>query len=112
EWEIMKAHTVYGREMLEKTGLPNLIAAGKIVEQHHERFDGSGYPHGLKGQEILIGAAIVAVVDSYDAMTTDRCYQKGRKKTEAVAEILRCRGTLYHPDVVDAFLSLQDKLDL
>ena len=112
EWEIMKSHTVYGREMLEKTGLPNLIAAGKVVEQHHERFDGSGYPYGLKGSDILIGSAIVAVVDSYDAMTTDRCYQKGRTKDAALSEILRCRGTLYHPDVVDTFLSLEDKLDL
>lgn len=112
EWEIMKLHTVNGRKMLEETGLPSLQAAGRIVEQHHERFNGSGYPHGLQGKDILIGAAIVAVVDSYDAMTTDRVYQKGRSQEEALAEILRCRETMYHPDVVDSFLSLKDKLDV
>lgn len=107
----MKQHTTFGKQMLEETSLPNLSAASRVVEQHHERYDGSGYPHGLKGDEISIGAAIVAVVDSYDAMTTDRVYQKGRTKEEALAEIKRCQGTMYHPDVVDVFLSLADKID-
>lgn len=111
EWEIMKQHTTFGKQMLEETSLPNLSAASRVVEQHHERYDGSGYPHGLKGDEISIGAAIVAVVDSYDAMTTDRVYQKRRTKEEALAEIKRCQGTMYHPDVVDVFLSLADKID-
>jgi putative nucleotidyltransferase with HDIG domain len=106
EWKIMKLHTVHGREILERTDLPHLIAAGRIVEQHHERYDGAGYPHGLKGDEIDIAAAIISVVDSFDAMTTDRVYQKGRSKAEALAEILRCRGTMYHPDVVDVFISI------
>lgn len=111
EWEIMKRHTVHGRDILERTGLPHLIAAGRIVEQHHERYDGQGYPHRLQGDEIHPAAAIIAVVDSYDAMTTDRVYQKGRSKAEALAEILRCRGTMYHPDVVDAFLAIAEHLD-
>lgn len=106
EWEIMKLHTVQGRAILEKTGLPFLIAAGRIVEQHHERYDGRGYPRGLQGEEIDMAAAIISVVDSYDAMTTDRVYQKGRSNEEALAEIERCRGTMYHPDVVDVFLLL------
>ncbi|MGZ4134673.1 MAG: HD-GYP domain-containing protein, partial [Tumebacillaceae bacterium] len=66
---------------------------------------------GLKGEEIDMAAAIIAVVDSYDAMTTDRVYQKGRSKEEALAEILRCRGTMYHPDVVDAFISISELID-
>jgi HD-GYP domain-containing protein (c-di-GMP phosphodiesterase class II) len=111
EWGIMKLHTIYGRQKLHETGLPNLIKPGFIVEQHHERFDGSGYPNGLQGENIKIGAAIVAVVDSYDAMTSNRVYQKGRSKEEALEEILRCRETMYHPDVVDVFLSLFNKID-
>jgi len=110
EWEIMKKHTIYGREILEKTKLPVLVDAGPIVEQHHERYDGKGYPYGLKKQEISLEASIIAVVDSYDAMTTDRVYQKGRSKEDALEEILRCRGTMYNPDIVDLFLSLQNKV--
>ena len=109
EWIEMKKHPIYGYEILRNTGISHFVSAAKIIEQHHERFDGSGYPYQLKGEEILIGAAIVAVVDSYDAMTTDRVYQTARTKVEALAEIKRCKGTLYHPDVVDIFLSLEIK---
>jgi putative nucleotidyltransferase with HDIG domain len=111
EWVIMKRHTVYGRQTLEETKLPDLLAAASIVEQHHERYDGSGYPYGLSGEQISIGAAIVAVVDSYDAMTTDRIYRKGCSKEEALIEIEKGRGSLYHPDVVDVFFSILDKVD-
>jgi HD-GYP domain-containing protein (c-di-GMP phosphodiesterase class II) len=111
EWLIMKQHTIYGRQMLEGTRLPNLLNAALIVEQHHERFDGSGYPHGLNGDQISLGAAIVAVVDSYDAMTTDRVYRKGCSKKEALVEIERGYGTLYRTDVVDAFFSISNKID-
>ncbi|WP_160725887.1 HD-GYP domain-containing protein [Bacillus sp. USDA818B3_A] len=110
EWEIMKKHTIYGRELLESTRLPVLIDAGVIVEQHHERYDGKGYPYGLMKNEISIEASIIAIVDSYDAMTTDRVYQKGKSKEEALEEIFRCRGTMYDPDIVDIFLSLQSKI--
>lgn len=112
EYQIIKLHTTYGRDMLEETEIPQLAAAGYIVEQHHERMDGSGYPKGLKGDEISIEACIVAVVDSYDAMTTDRVYQKGRSKEQALEEILRCRGTLFHPDVVDVFIKLSEQFDI
>lgn len=108
EWEIMKKHTIYGRHMLEETNLPYLKTAAHIVEQHHERYNGTGYPYGLNGNEISMGGAIVAVVDSFDAMTTDRVYQKGRSKDEALSEIRKWRERLYHPDVVDAFIALSD----
>ncbi|MEH7119159.1 HD-GYP domain-containing protein [Neobacillus vireti] len=111
EWEIMKKHTTYGRELLESTQVPSLVEAAPIVEQHHERYDGKGYPYGLKKDEISVEASIIAVVDSYDAMTTDRVYQKGRSKEEALEEIFRCRGTMYNPDIVDIFLSLQNKIN-
>ncbi|MCL6547562.1 MAG: HD domain-containing protein [Alicyclobacillus sp.] len=111
EFEAMKLHTVYGRQMLEETGLEFLQGPAVIVEQHHERFDGRGYPHGLSGSAIRIGAAIVAVVDAFDAMTTDRVYQKARSADEALTEISNNRGTRYHPDVVDAFLAIAEEID-
>jgi HD-GYP domain-containing protein (c-di-GMP phosphodiesterase class II) len=110
EWEIMKRHSTYGREILTETGIPLLIDAGQVVEQHHERYDGKGYPFGLHGEEILVEAAIISVVDSFDAMTTDRVYRKGLTTEEAFEEIFRCRGTMYNPMIVDAFLSLKDKI--
>lgn len=110
EWEIMKQHTTFGREIIEETQLSNLTNSALIVEQHHERYDGTGYPHQLKGDQILIESAIVSVVDSYDAMTTDRVYSKGRPKEVALAEIMKGRETLYHPQVVDAFISISDKI--
>jgi HD-GYP domain-containing protein (c-di-GMP phosphodiesterase class II) len=111
EWEIMKKHTIFGRKVLEKTNFPSLISASLIVEQHHERFNGSGYPYGFKDNKISIGASIVAVVDSYDAMTTNRVYSMARKKEEALEEIEKGRDTLYHPEVVDAFLSISNRIN-
>ena len=77
-----------------------------IVEEHHERYDGKGYPYGLKGEEISLEAAIVSVVDSFDAMTTNRVYRKALSIDEAIREIVKGRGTQFHPDVVDAFLKI------
>jgi HD-GYP domain-containing protein (c-di-GMP phosphodiesterase class II) len=110
EWATMRLHPIYGRSILEETGLPLMAAAGRIVEQHHERYDCQGYPYGLGGEDIHICAAIISVVDSYHAIISDRVYRKGRSKAAALAEIQRCRGTMYHPDVVDVFLSIVDTL--
>ncbi|WP_080845851.1 HD-GYP domain-containing protein [Cytobacillus gottheilii] len=104
EWELMKKHTTFGREILEETGLPTLVDVGKIVEQHHERYDGQGYPFGLKDNDISIQAAIISVVDSFDAMTTDRVYRGRMTKEEAIEELIRCRGTMYNPYIVDIFI--------
>lgn len=104
EWTVMRLHATYGKEMLLHAGLPYLENAALIVEQHHERSNGSGYPHGLRQADIRIEAAIIAVVDSFDAMTTDRPYQHSKNTDEAINEIKRCKDTLYHPDVVDVFL--------
>ena len=79
--------------------------AGVIVEQHHERLDGSGYPYGLSGDEILIEAAIVAVADTFDAITTDRPYRKASTQAEALAEIRKYTGIHYSKEVVEAFYS-------
>jgi HD-GYP domain-containing protein (c-di-GMP phosphodiesterase class II) len=110
EYEQMKLHTTYGKRLLHDTGMPDLRIVGEVVEQHHERYDGKGYPGGLQGNQISKLAAIISIADSYDAMTIDRVYQKGRPREVALQEIERCSGTMYHPDIVKVFLSIQDQL--
>jgi putative nucleotidyltransferase with HDIG domain len=109
EWEIMKRHAEYGAEMLREKEF--LGTAGKMVEAHHERYDGNGYPKGLKGEEIPLGARIIAVVDTYDAITSDRPYQSAHAKQEAVRELREHAGTQLDPRVVEAFLSLIERAD-
>jgi len=77
--------------------------ASLVVLHHHERFDGGGYPGNLRNTEIPLGSRIIAVADSYDALTSDRPYRKGRTPSEAVNEIVRCAGTQFDPQVVHAF---------
>lgn len=110
EYEIMKKHTTWGRETLTATEIVDLIKAGEIVEQHHERFDGKGYPNQLTGEEIRIEAAIITVVDAFDAMTSDRVYRKGMDIETALGEIERNKGTMFNPQVVDAFFSIKEKI--
>ena len=102
EWDILKKHPTYGRELLDQTFMRE---AGTIVEQHHERSDGSGYPYSLAGDEILIESSIVAVADTFDAMTTDRPYRKASTQAEALAEIYKYAGIHYPEEVVKAFCS-------
>lgn len=100
EWSVIKKHPEYGRELLSSTSMHE---AGTIVEQHHERFDGSGYPYGLAGNDILVEAAIVAVADTFDAMTTTRPYRAAVSPTEALAEIHRHANIHYPEEIVSAF---------
>lgn len=102
EWAIVKLHPTYGRELLEPTFMRD---AGAIVEQHHERLDGSGYPHGLAGDDVLTESYIVAVADTYDAMTTDRPYRSALPAQAAFDELERLAGVHYPRDVVRAFRS-------
>lgn len=111
EFDIIKKHTIYGKEILSSSRIPHLESGSIIAEQHHERFDGSGYPYGLIGEEISIGAAIVAVVDSYDAMISNRPYKRAKSRSEAMDEIRSYRGKLYHPLVVDTFLDVAKNFD-
>ncbi len=97
-------HPKVGQIILEQAGA--LRDAGAIVLHHHERFDGRGYPHGLAGEEIPIGARIVAVIDAYDAMTNGRPYRAAISHEEAVAELRSNAGTQFDPGVVDAFVTL------
>ncbi len=107
EWRIMRRHPVDGAEILEEiTGLKEMA---KIVRYHQEAYDGSGYPEGLKGEEIPIGARIATAVDAFDAMVTDRPYRKGMTVEKAVAELKRNRGTQFDPVVVDAIIALYEE---
>lgn len=102
EWVAMKRHTVFAQEMLLDIGY--LRDALDIPYSHHERWDGSGYPQGLKGEEIPLAARIFAVADVYDALTSDRPYRKAWAKEKAVAYIREESGKLFDPNVVDIFL--------
>lgn len=109
EWEQMKRHPDHGAEMLREKGF--LGGAAEIVRAHHERFDGSGYPRGLKGEEIPIGARIIAVVDTYDAITSVRPYQAAQVKEEAIKELTNGAGTQFDPRVVETFIEVLGRDD-
>lgn len=110
EWEIVKSHTVKGAERMRNHHFKRFHEAALIVEQHHERYDGKGYPFGLRGDEISIEAAIVSVVDAFDAMTTNRVYRAARTIEEALCELENGKGKQFHPLVVEEFKKmLQDK---
>jgi putative nucleotidyltransferase with HDIG domain len=107
EWEEMHRHPVVGFDMVRN--VPLLRQAADIIYAHHEHFDGSGYPNALKGEEIPLGARIFAVVDAYDAITSDRPYRKARPHEYALEEIKRETGTQFDPKVVDAFFEAGEK---
>jgi diguanylate cyclase (GGDEF)-like protein len=101
EWEVMRRHTIIGEQFL--SGIPALATASRLVRSSHERWDGKGYPDALAGEEIPIGARIIAVCDAYDAIVTDRPYRKGASKDDALVELHACAGTQFDPAVVKAF---------
>ncbi|MFZ0964875.1 MAG: HD domain-containing phosphohydrolase [Terriglobia bacterium] len=104
EWAEMRKHPIAGDEILKR--VPFLRPASAIVRHHHERFDGTGYPDGLKGAEIPLGARLFAVADTLDAMTSDRAYRKGPGFEAARAEIERHTGGQFDPHIVDLFLKI------
>ena len=108
EQRIMREHCTQGYHILRK--IPFLSEAAEIVFSHQEHFDGSGYPNGLRGGEIPIGARIFAVADTLDAITSDRPYRKARSFDAAREEILRCSGTQFDPAVVEVFLKIPNEL--
>lgn len=111
EWEVMKTHSVKGAEIIRAHDLEWLRKAAFIIEQHHERYDGKGYPFGLKGDEISMEAAIISVVDAFDAMTTDRIYQPALSIPYAIQELVNCKGTQFNPEVVDAFIEVLNRIN-
>jgi response regulator RpfG family c-di-GMP phosphodiesterase len=101
EWAKMRLHPVHGRQIL--SGIEFLEGAARVVAQHHERWDGTGYPARLKGEEIDLNARIFAVADAFDAITSDRVYRGGRTYEAALAELERNAGVQFDPEVVAAF---------
>ena len=104
EWAVMQTHAERGAVILATH--PALAPIVPLVRHHHERWDGHGYPDGLKGEDIPLGAAIIGLADAFDTMTSDRPYRKAMPVEEAIAEIRRCSGTQFHPRVVAAFLQV------
>ena len=101
EWVRMREHPLHGQKILH--GIEFLEGAARVVGQHHERWDGSGYPLGLRGDEIDLNARIFAVADAFDAITSDRVYRAGRSYDEALAELDEHSGRQFDPRVVEAF---------
>ncbi len=108
DWALMRGHPESGRRIL--AAMPAFDAAAQVVLCHEERYDGSGYPAGLHGDEIPLGARLFAVIDTLDAMTSDRPYRRALDFDAARAEIARMSGTQFDPVAVEAFLAEEDTL--
>ena len=109
----MKQHAEFGYELLKGSSSKVLQAGAEIARGHHEKFDGTGYPRGVKGADIPIFSRIVAVADVFDALTSERPYKKAWELEEAVDFLLAGRGTHFDPDCVQAFLtSWEEVLDI
>ncbi len=110
EWEIMKSHTVKGAEILSGDESDLIQMARQIALEHHEKWDGSGYPHGVKGEDISLAARIVAICDVFDALTTERCYKKAWTVAQAVQEIESQSGLHFDPWLVEKFKEILPKI--
>jgi HD-GYP domain-containing protein (c-di-GMP phosphodiesterase class II) len=107
EWEIMRRHPVIGAELLQPVA--SLNGAGVLIQAHHERYDGSGYPYGLVAEEIPLEARILSVADAYSVMIQGRIYRSAFTQAETIAELKRCSGTDFDPQVVEALLELIER---
>ena len=116
EFEVIKTHTTIGAEMLSKlenfNTEPLLQTAYSIARWHHERWDGCGYPDGLKGDEIPIEAQVVALADVYDALTSERCYKKAYPHRKAVDMILNGECGAFNPILLECFMEIEGDLAL
>jgi putative nucleotidyltransferase with HDIG domain len=108
EWAIMKQHTVYGQQMLDKVG-GSMTDVGVVVRASHERWDGHGYPDGTAGAAVPLAARIVAVADTFSAITTTRSYRRAQSPEAAMEELRRCAGTQFDPKVVDAVIAVLER---
>jgi putative two-component system response regulator len=104
EWELMRQHPTVGYEIL--SGIRYFSGAAELVLSHHERYDGKGYPNGVSGESIPISARIFTLVDTLDAMTSDRPYRKALGFEQVCAEVVRCSGAQFDPKLVELFLSI------
>ncbi|MCS6862817.1 MAG: HD-GYP domain-containing protein [Abditibacteriales bacterium] len=108
EWEQMKQHTLWGYRMVLRMPFLNEEVA-RIVLHHHERFDGKGYPYGLAGDQICLGARFFAIADTFDAITSNRPYRRAAPYEVARAEIEKGAGSQFDPDIVDVFLQIPER---
>jgi HD-GYP domain-containing protein (c-di-GMP phosphodiesterase class II) len=104
EWAYIRKHTVVGERIV--AAAPPLLPVAKLVRSSHERWDGGGYPDGLAGEAIPLGSRIVFACDSFDAMTSERPYREARSQDQALAELRRCAGTQFDPEVVEALVAV------
>lgn len=102
EWVEMKRHPEIGYRLIASS--PELKAYAEVVLSHHERYDGKGYPNGLSGESIPELARVLSIIDGYDAMTSQRTYKRSMTPSEAMAELMRCKGTQFDPDLTDLFI--------
>ncbi len=109
EMEVMKSHAVMGYKIVKT--IPSLEAAAEIVYSHQERFDGKGYPRGLAGHDICTGARIFSIIDTFDALRSDRCYRPKQSMEFTLKEINDCSGTQFDPEIVKVFNNCYDELD-
>ncbi|MDT8860391.1 diguanylate cyclase [Alkalihalobacillus sp. MEB130] len=104
EWDMLKKHVTWGKEIISTN--KELLHLVPLVELHHERYDGKGYPHGLKGERIPKLARILCIIDSFDAMTTERPYQATKSFAEAIIELEECAGKQFDPNFVPLFIEM------
>jgi len=104
EWDILKQHPLWGAEIIKP--LKSLKATADIIRHHHENYDGSGYPHGLRGENIPFGARMLRIIDSYDAMTSERPYKEEMSKIQAIKELMNSAGLHYDPKLLEAFVKM------
>jgi HD-GYP domain-containing protein (c-di-GMP phosphodiesterase class II) len=102
EWETMKRHSEMGHHIV--TAVKTLSHIGEYILHHHEKWDGTGYPDGIEGEEIPMLCRILSIVDAYDVMTHERPYKKAFTKDDAIAEIERCSGTQFDPEIAEKFV--------
>jgi len=109
EWDVMREHPVVGERILRS--IPGMGCVANIVRHEHERFDGTGYPDRLAGEEIPLGSRIILACDAYHAMTSDRPYRAAMAHDHAVAELVRCAGSQFDPRIVSALVGLLGRGD-
>jgi len=104
DWEAIMAHPRLGTTIIGN--IPNLVPCASSILHHHERWDGNGYPEGLKGEEIPIEARILAIADSFEAMSSARPYRPARSPEDVVKELRRCAGLQFDPELVQVFIGI------
>lgn len=109
EFEIIKTHPELGEKLVE--GIEKLRVISNWLKSHHEKYNGSGYPEGLKGEEIPLSSRIIAIADTYDAMTSSRSYRSALSHQQAISEVQRCAGTQFDPKLAEIFVNISDEIE-